>query len=356
MTTQTRLDQVVPFIERVLKKRLVPMIHGSPAIGKSDIVRQIAERANLKVIDVRLSTYDPADMNGLPSTRNNGVRDISHYVPFDVFPLKGDPLPVDLDGDGNVIRTYKGWIVFMDELPSAAQSVQAAAFKFILDRQVGQEDLHERAFVVAAGNKEDDGAIVNPLPTPLQSRMINFSVYTNLECFMNYALAKGIDYRIAAFLNFKPDYVHKFDPDHDDLTFASPRTWMFLDKLIRGEPVSQDDKALVAGCVSSSVAAEFLSFVKQFDDIPSLESIVNNPKTARCPSVESNPSVLYAIGGMLAQHATKDNLPPIMTYIERMNIEFQVVSIRQLIGRNNALAGESCMDNWIRKYSSELWN
>lgn len=117
MTTQVRLDHSIPFVERVLKKRLVPMLHGSPAIGKSDIIRTIAAKFNLKVIDVRLSTYDPADMNGLPYFNTSGARNIAEYVPFDVFPVEGDKIP----------EGYKGWLVFLDELPSAAPSVQAAA-------------------------------------------------------------------------------------------------------------------------------------------------------------------------------------------------------------------------------------
>lgn len=346
MTTKVRLDNSIPLIERVLKKRLVPMIHGSPAIGKSDIVRTIAAKFNLKVIDVRLSTYDPADMNGLPFFNTTGARNIAEYVPFDVFPIEGDKLP----------EGYKGWLVFLDELPSAAPSVQAAAFKLILDKMVGQRKLHSHALLVAAGNMEDDGAIVNPLPTPLQSRMINFHVYTDLNCFMKYALTQNIDYRIAAFLEFKPDYVHYFKPDHDDLTFAAPRTWMFLDKLIRGEPVTDADLALVAGCISSGVGAEFIAFCKIFDEVPKLSEILADPLKARCPEADDNPSLVYAVAGSLAQHASKDNLDKIVPYIERMMMEFQVVAFRHIMARDQSLINHPAMQDWISRNSQELWS
>jgi hypothetical protein len=346
MTVKTRLDKVVPFIQRVLQKKLVPMIHGSPAIGKSDIVRQIAEQYHLKVIDVRLSTYDPADMNGLPSTGTNGARSISKYIPFDVFPLVGDKVP----------EGYKGWIVFLDELPSAAPAVQAAAFKFILDRMVGQDPLHERAFIVGAGNMEDDGGIVNPLPTPLQSRLINFEVYTDLTCFMKYALSKAVDYRISAFLEFKPEFVHHFKADHDDYTFPAPRTWMFLDKLIKGSSVSNDDLPLVAGAIGGPVAHEFLAFCAIFDDVPKIADIIAKPDTTKCPASDENPSLLYAIAGSLAQHASKDNIDKLITYIERMDMEFQVITLRQIIGRKSELGAHKALDGWIKRNSSELWH
>lgn len=343
MTVPVLIKDVVPMVKRVISKRLVPMLHGAPAIGKSDIIREIAHDGSLQVIDVRLSTYDPADMNGLPNFRNNGKRTIAEYVGFDVFPVAGDELP----------EGKKGWLLFLDELPSAAPAVQAAAFKLILDRYVGQTKLHDRVFIVAAGNTEDDGAIVNPLPTPLQSRMINFMVKTNAKCFLAYALPRGLDYRISAFLEFKPDYVHKFDPNHDDMTFAAPRTWMFLNTLIKGVPVSKDDEALVAGCISSAGAKEFLAFVKLYDITPKISEIVNSPKTAPCP--QNNPSLLFAVAGSLAEHATPKNLPALVEYIERMPMEFQVVTFRQIIGRNDTLANESCMDDWIEKHSDEIW-
>ena len=346
MTTQVRLDHSIPFVERVLKKRLVPMLHGSPAIGKSDIIRTIAEKFSLKVIDVRLSTYDPADMNGLPYFNTSGARNIAEYVPFDVFPVEGDKIP----------EGYKGWLVFLDELPSAAPSVQAAAFKLILDKMVGQRKLHSHALIAAAGNMEDDGAIVNPLPTPLQSRMINFQVYTNLDCFMKYALTQNIDYRIAAFLEFKPDYVHHFKPDHDDLTFAAPRTWMFLDKLIRGEPVTDADLPLVAGCISSGVGAEFIAFCKIFDQVPKLADILADPLKARCPESDDNPSLVYAVAGSMAQHANKDNIDKLVPYIERMLMEYQVIAFRHIMARDASLIAHDAMKDWIARNSKELWH
>lgn len=350
MTVSTKIAEVIPHVKRVISHRLVPMLHGAPAIGKSDIIRKIAKDGNLKVIDVRLSTYDPADMNGLPNFGTNGKRTIAEYVGFDVFPVEGDDLPLDAEG-----KPMNGWILFLDELPSAAPAVQAAAFKVILDRYVGQQKLHDRVFIVAAGNTEDDGAIVNPIPTPLQSRMVNFLVVTDLKSFMKWALPNGLDYRIAAFLEFKPEYVHHFKPDHDDLTFAAPRTWMFVNSLIKGKPVTRDnDLALIAGCVSQGVATEFISFVKLFEDTPKISDIIANPMTAKCP--EDNPSLLYATGGSLAQHATKENLPAFIQYIERMPTEFMVVTLRQILGRHEDLANETCLDDWISKYSSELWN
>ncbi|XAG95298.1 hypothetical protein MIF8_7 [Erwinia phage MIF8] len=354
MSVKITLADAVPQIKHVLKCGLVPMIHGSPAIGKSDVVKQIASQAKLKVIDVRLSTFDPTDMNGLPFLNREGKRVVAEYTPFDTFPLKGDDLPTFKDSEGNE-QQYNGWIIFMDELPSAAPAVQAAAFKVILDRQVGNHDLHEKAFLVAAGNTEDDGAIVNPLPTPLQSRMINFLVVPSLQDWLKYAIPRGLDHRIQSFLNFKVDCFYKFDANHDDLTFAAPRTWMFANKLIKGvSDLSSGYMAMLAGTISEGVAREFLAFVKHFDKVPKMSDIIADPKNAKCPV--NDPSLLWATCGALGAAADEKNMDPITIYIERMPMEFQVVALRQILIAKPDLGSCKALDNWISRNQSELWN
>ena len=342
MTIEINLAAAEPLIKHVISSGLVPMIHGSPAIGKSDIVRKIAHDGNLELIDVRLSTYDPTDMNGLPFFNRESGK--AEYSPMETFPLATDKLP----------EGKKGWLIFLDELPSASHAVQAAAFKLILDRMVGCNKLHPRAFMVAAGNTEDDGAIVNALPTPLQSRLINFKVVAEFKSWLKWALQNNLDYRIAAYLQFDTESFHAFDANHDDMTFASPRTWMFLSKMLGGKyPVTTETLPLIAGTVSEAVGRKFVAFVKQYESLTTMEQIVKNPQGAKMPG--DNPSVIYAIAGMIGGQTTKENLTPVMEYIERMPMEFQVVTLRNVFGRNPELGNEAVVNTWITKYGSELF-
>lgn len=60
---QVNSKQAKDMLASILKARLVPMLGGSPGIGKSAIVKQIAEEFNLELIDIRLSYCDPTDLN-----------------------------------------------------------------------------------------------------------------------------------------------------------------------------------------------------------------------------------------------------------------------------------------------------
>lgn len=51
------------FIVEAISAGLVPFVQSSPGMGKSSLVKSIAKEHNLKVIDHRLSTSAPEDLN-----------------------------------------------------------------------------------------------------------------------------------------------------------------------------------------------------------------------------------------------------------------------------------------------------
>lgn len=117
-------SQARSIIIKSIKARLTPMLHGSPAIGKSSIVHGVAKEFNLKVIDLRLSQCDPTDLLGFPSIKDGKAS----YVPMETFPVEGDSLPFHTNEDGSKKEShYDGWLLFLDELPIAPPAVQAAA-------------------------------------------------------------------------------------------------------------------------------------------------------------------------------------------------------------------------------------
>ncbi|PDO90562.1 ATPase AAA, partial [Burkholderia mallei] len=75
------------------------------------------------------------------------------YIPMDTFPIQSDKVP----------SNKKGWLLFLDEANGASHSVQMASYKLILDREVGNHKLHDKCFIIAAGNLDTDNAITNTM-------------------------------------------------------------------------------------------------------------------------------------------------------------------------------------------------
>jgi len=355
MTSATEITpkQAASIITKSIKARLTPMMHGSPAIGKSSIVHQVAKQFNLKVIDLRLSQCDPTDLLGFPSVTDGKAS----YVPMDTFPVAGDALPHVMDeNNAPTGKHYDGWLLFLDELPIAPPAVQAAAYKLILDRMVGNHHLHSRVAIVAAGNLESDNALVQPMSTALQSRMKHLVLKLSNSEWLAWAFDNKIDFRITSFIQFKPDVLYTFRPDHTDHTYASPRTWEFANRTLAqlDKELHKDADALpmLAGDVSEGVAFEFIEFCKIESQLPKMQSIIMDPMGTHVPQ---EPSVLFLLSGAIAAHADTMHMENIVKYVMRMPAEFQVVCLREVIKRNTSIMGTPAIQKWVASSGAALF-
>lgn len=307
--------QTKKFIIRCMRAGLVPFIQSSPAMGKSAIVASIAREYNLELIDHRLSTSAPEDLSGLPHFENGRAS----FLPFDMFPIEGTPLP----------EGKQGWILFLDEFNSGSKMVQAAAYKLVLDRMVGQHRLHPNVCIVCAGNLSTDRAIVNPISTAMQSRLVHLTMELDFQEFLeDVAFPNKWDSRIIAYLSYRPNLLHDFRPDHNDKTFCAPRTWEFVNKLIQDNEIRDEDAPLYAGAITSGVAVDFIQFTKVFESLPKISEIEKNQSEVPIPQ---DSAARYATITHLLEHVNDDNFNAIVQYITRMSAEFRVLFFRGLM-------------------------
>lgn len=336
---KVKASQAISMITAFIRAHLVPMMTGSPGIGKSQIIHKIAADYKLKVIDLRLSQCDPTDLAGFPTIKGNKAG----YAPMDTFPIEGDVIP----------EGYNGWLLFLDEMSSASPAVQAASYKLVLDRMVGTHTLHKNVAIVCAGNLETDNAIVQPMSTALQSRLVHLELVVDALEWVDWATTNAIDHRITSYINFKPGSLYTFRPDHSENTYAAPRTWEFADRILKVvDTESKDLRPMLAGTISEGVASEFLSFCKHFDSLPTISAIVQSPDAIQVPH---EPSILFAMTGALSHNASMDNFEQLMKFIKRLPLEFQVVCLRETIRRNKAMLGHKAAQQWIAQNATELF-
>jgi hypothetical protein len=346
----TNLKTITPkqapdLLAHVIRANLVPMLTSSPGMGKSSIAKQVADTFNLKLIDVRLAQSDPCDLNGFPTT--NTERTKASYVPMDTFPTEHDELPLKEDG-----TPYAGWFLLLDEFNSAPPSVQSAAYKIVLDRQIGQFNLHPKVAIMAAGNLSTDKAIVNRMSTAMQSRMVHFEMSLDVDAWLEWASNNNIDYRITSFINYDKAALHKFDPKHNDHTFPCPRTWEFMSKLVKPIPtIGFDMMSLLQGTVGPGMGTKFLTFCDIFNKLPNINDIINNSKTMKVPE---EPDVCYAVAGLISNHIDSNNATALLEFLQRMPVEFQVVTLKGAIRQNATLASNPDVLKWVTKNAKAM--
>jgi hypothetical protein len=80
--------------------------------------------------------------------------------------------------------------------------------------------------------------------------------------------------------------------------------------------------------------------------MPKLEEIVAKPKLAKVPErADAQMLVCYT----LAARATKDNIGPIITYIERMPAEFTITFGKAVVARDYNLINTQAMGDWTAR-------
>lgn len=324
-------NEAVDNMTMCFKNNLVAMLTGSPGIGKSAIMHQIAEKYNLHLIDIRLSQCDPTDISGFPVITGEKAS----YKPMDIFPLENDPIPPGC----------KGFLIFLDEINSASMAVQAASYKLVLDKMVGQHKLHPHAVIACAGNLITDGAIVNRLSTAMQSRLVHFELKVDWKLWSIWASSNKLATEVISYINHCPEKLMHFDPNHNDKTFSCPRTWEFASRIMKYPVMRTADKLpALAGCLGEGIAHEFLTYCEVYKHIPSYADIKANPRGI---NITSEPMMLAALSGMVGSTVTKADLGQMMPYIHRLPLEFQVFALRDAIKRNPGIQKEQDIVDWL---------
>jgi hypothetical protein len=128
-----------------------------------------------------------------------------------------------------------------------------------------------------------------------------------------------------------PSKLMDFRPEHQDTTFPCPRTWEFLSKLIKGQDVDESRGARVSGAVGEGCAVEFITFAREFTRLPRFSKIVADPKGTPVPE---EASTKYAAMSMLIENVDETTLDPVLEYVGRFDIEFQIIFCRGAVVRH----------------------
>jgi hypothetical protein len=228
-------------------RRRASMLWGTRGVGKSSIVRQVAEHFDTPLVDLRLTTIEPVDIRG--AIYADDAQQKTVWFPPEFLPSQDQP---------------QG-ILFLDELTAADQRLQISAYSLILDRRVGNYRLPDGWLVVAAGNAAYHGAVSHDMGTALADRMFHFNVQSVIDAFLDYALENDFAPEIMAYLKVRPD---KLDDTHsqlanDHLVGASPRGWEDISNVLKSPLSDAGKRVFVQGRIGAANAAEFFGVLRE---------------------------------------------------------------------------------------------
>lgn len=260
MTRQISPNNAKTSIRHAMSKKRPIFLWGPPGIGKSDIVHQIGNSMDAHVIDVRLSLWEPTDIKGIPYFDSNASKMV--WAP-----------PMELP-DEETASQHSAVILFLDEMNSAAPSVQAAAYQLILNRKVGTYSLPDNVFIIAAGNREADKGVTYRMPAPLANRFVHLEMKVDFDDWFTWALDNKIHKDVVGYLQFSKKDLYDFDPKSPSRSFATPRSWTFVSELLEDSLDENTTTDLVSGAVGEGLAVKFMAHRKVAASMPNPTDIL----------------------------------------------------------------------------------
>ena len=268
------------FADPVLRRRAI-MLWGTRGVGKSSVVRQVAEAHGVPLVDLRLTTLEPVDLRGAIFADDSQRRTV--WFPPEFLP--GPETPAG--------------ILFLDELTAADPRLQVSAYSLILDRCVGRYQLPDGWMVVAAGNASHHGAVSHDMGTALADRMFHLDVQPTIEAFLEHALERGFAPEVMAYLRARPDRLDDTASQlaGDHLVGASPRGWEDVSAVLASPMPAAQQRLFVQARIGAANAAGFFGVLRELQAAVDVTRLL-----AAAPGAETAallPRTLDALYGMV---------------------------------------------------------
>lgn len=329
-----KASNITKVVNKLIVKKLPVFIWGAPGIGKSSIVKQIASEQGLAFLDLRLSLLDPTDLKGIPffnAETNEGVWAKPSFLPS--------------------VPDSKG-ILFLDEINTAPPAVQASAYQLILDRKVGEYELPEGWSIVAAGNRENDRGVVYKMPPPLANRFVHFEMEVNFDDWKTWAYKSKIDSSIIGYLAYDKSMLFTFDATSNEKSFATPRSWEYVDSIIKSGIEAELILDSISGAVGREAAVGYISFKKVMKDLPDLNTILDGTRTDM-EEKDSKIMMALAIGlvNALLENQNETAIDNVLKFSLQLPGEFAIMLVKDMQQNGIDVEGSSEWGPWVREFA-----
>jgi hypothetical protein len=308
-----------------------------PGLGKSELVYEAAREAGLPCRSLLGTQIAPEDVSGIP--RIVGERSV-FCPPRILLPEKPEP-----------------FCLFLDELPACSPDVQKAFYSLLLERRLGEHALPKGTWVVAAGNRLQDRALVRAMSSALVNRVTILQLRVDAGDWLVWAQRAGVRTEIRNFIATMPDALMRPVPAEPQ-PFSTPRAWALLSRALdmaqrAGVLTAETRRALAFGRLSPEDAVVFCALAEDaIGAIRPLDEYLRKPELL--PKSDAARWFILDCIRQFVRDGKAEGLKPaaVTRFLRSLSPEHQLLVLTDMVETWGALGADRAMFALLRKVTA----
>lgn len=285
MKTQDITTTIAAFLNA--KQNL--LILGTPGMGKSAMIAEGCERAELSYATINGAICDPLDTKGALFVDKDTKS--ADYAPIGVL---------------NDILEGRVDVVILDDLTQSPMAMQNAFMQWVHGRMIGDRRIPDNVRFIAAGNRPEDRAGVQQMSAALSDRFTTIHAEPDHQAWVAWAITADLDERVISFVARKngEGFCDQGVPKTFCQAVPTARGYERCSQILRMQLPKAVMRECFVGAIGEAYTTELMGHLAVCDNLPDFNAILDDPEGSDMPA-ETN--VLFALTNALLRAVLADD-------------------------------------------------
>jgi MoxR-like ATPases len=246
----------------VVRQRPIFLL-GSPGIGKTAIMEQIAQELGIAVVSYSMTHHTRQSALGLPFITHKNYKglefDISEYTMSEIIASIYEVMEQSGIEEG---------ILFLDEINCVSETLAPSMLQFLQYKVFGKHKVPEGWVIVTAGNPPEYNKSVREFDVVTMDRMKLVEVEADYATWKEYALKQGIHNAVTTYLDMKKNDFYRVETNVGGKSYVTARGWEDLSAMMllcEEESIVVDETLVAQYLHNDKIVREFTAYYELYN-------------------------------------------------------------------------------------------
>ncbi len=297
--------------------RLPYYLEGKPGIGKTQIVRQVADELNIGFVSFSITHHTRNSLLGLPVIKDFDDGKYTEYTMSEII--------------ASVVEKCKQGqqegILLLDEFNCAAETVMPTMLAFLQTRNIGHYTLPKGWSIVLCGNPKEYNASARMFDPAILDRVRLLCIEPEFEDYYSYGVEKNFHPIILSYLRTNRENMYYCQKGKDRHRVVTCRGWENLSHALKAyEKLGQtiDEKLIAQFLKMDEIAhsfAQFYTINKASFDEDIIREIIDGKDTSKYEQIANSKDDIFRKGLVNVFYGTLNQM-----YIEKDIFEMEDIN------------------------------